>query len=85
LKGKGYKIEILPYRAYNNKRDDAKGIYMNFLLLPDLIVMPYFNFDKEDKEAVETVKKLYPGRDVETVYGTDLAKKGGIINCITWQ
>ncbi len=80
----GYKMEALPYRAYDNKGDDAKGIYMNFLKLPDLIVMPTFTYKNEDKKAAEKLAQVFPGREIKTVYSTDLAKKGGIINCVTW-
>ena len=81
----GYRTESLPYKAYENNGDDAKGIYINFLKLPNLIIMPSYTFNKGDKHAEEILAKLYPGRAVETVYSTDLAKKGGIINCITWS
>ena len=82
----GYKTEELPYRP-NDKGDamDAKGIYMNFLKLYDLIIMPAFSFEKEDKAAKETLERLYPGRKVETIYATDLAKEGGIVNCVSWE
>ncbi|MDH5398316.1 MAG: agmatine deiminase family protein [Cyclobacteriaceae bacterium] len=82
----GYKTEELPYRP-NDKGNamDAKGIYMNFLKLYDLIIMPAFTFEKEDKAAKETLEHLYPGRMVETIYATDLAKEGGIVNCVTYE
>ncbi len=80
----GYNMEVLPYRAYNNKGDDAKGIYMNFLKLPDLIVMPAFTFEKEDDAAKKKLTQVFPGRTIETIYSTDLAKKGGIVNCVIW-
>lgn len=80
----GYKMDTLSYRAYNNKGDDARGIYMNFLKLPDLIVMPTFTYKNEDKKAAEKLAQVFPGREIKTIYSTDLAKKGGIINCVTW-
>jgi len=81
----GYKMESLPYRAYKNKGDDAKGIYMNFLKLPDIIVMPTFTYEKEDIKAAEKLAQVFPGRENKTIYSTDLAKKGGLINCVTWN
>lgn len=81
----GYVTESLPYRAHDNKGDDAEGIYANFLKLPNLIIVPSYTFSKEDKHAAELLARLYPGRAVESVYATDLAKKGGIINCVTWS
>ena len=75
---------LIPYRVYNNKGDDATGIYMNFLKLPELIVMPTFTYENEDKKAAEKLAQVFPGREIKTIYSTDLAKKGGIINCVTW-
>lgn len=80
----GYKMESLPYRAYSDKGDDARGIYMNFLKLPDLIVMSTFTYKNEDNKAAEKLAQVFPGREIKTIYSTDLAKKGGIINCVTW-
>lgn len=81
----GYNIEELPYRAYKNKGDDARGIYMNFLKLNDLIIMPTFTFDEEDNEAKKKLEHLFPGKKIETIYASDLAKEGGIVNCVTWN
>lgn len=80
----GYKTEVMPYRAYTNKGDDARGIYMNFLKLPDLIIMPTFTYT-EDKQAKDKLMEVFPNHAVETVYASDLAKRGGIINCMTWN
>ena len=86
LHNAGYKMEELPYRAYENEdKDDAKGIYMIFLNLNDLIIMPSFTFNQEDKKAKQTLEKLYPGKKVVPIYATDLAKEGGIVNCVTWN
>ena len=67
----------------NYNPSDAFGIYMNFLLLDDLILVPGFNI-KKDEVAKNTLKKIYK-REAITIQAKELAKKGGIINCVTWQ
>jgi agmatine deiminase len=62
--------------------NSGEGIYSNFLLLEDLIIMP--GYDKpEDKMAADRLTDLY-GKKVTTVYAAELAKQGGMINCVTW-
>ena len=61
----------------------AIGIYVNYLELNDLIVMPIFN-NKEDKTAIEIIKKVFPNRHIETINYNDVAKEGGLLNCTTW-
>lgn len=91
----GFTINELPYVPDEGSSMSAKGIYLNFLLLPDLILMPGFvqEADQKDGEktgqnndevAAERLAKLY-GRRVVIIPATELAKKGGIINCITWS
>ena len=47
--------------------------------------MPTFTFKKEDEEARKKLEQLFPGRRVESINATDLAKEGGIVNCVTWD
>ena len=61
----------------------AIGIYVNYLELNDLIVMPIFN-NKEDKTAIEIIKKVFPNRHIETINYNDVAQEGGLLNCTTW-
>ena len=61
----------------------AIGIYVNYLELNDLIVMPIFN-NKEDKTAIEIIKKAFPNKHIETIDYNDIAKEGGLLNCTTW-
>ncbi|HET6559773.1 MAG TPA: agmatine deiminase family protein, partial [Prolixibacteraceae bacterium] len=60
----------------------GEGIYVNFLLLEDIIIMPGYKNDT-DEIAAEKLKKLYH-RTVKTIKATELAKQGGMINCVTW-
>jgi agmatine deiminase len=63
--------------------DDAFGIYMNFLRLDESIVMPSFGL-QADESAKKELCGIYK-RQVFSVPSVELAKKGGIINCVTWN
>lgn len=81
----GLKLIELPYNPYsNNSYDWANGIYMNYLQMKDLVIVPTFGM-KEDEVAVDIIKEIFKGQKVETVDSNELAKQGGILNCICWN
>lgn len=61
----------------------AIGIYVNYLDVNDLIVMPIFNRD-EDRQVLEILQRTFPNKIIETIDYNDVAKEGGILNCTTW-
>ena len=61
----------------------AIGIYVNYLEVNDLIVVPIFN-SKEDQVAIDVIKKAFPNKTIETINYNDVAKEGGLLNCTTW-
>ena len=63
--------------------DSAIGIYVNYLEVNDLIVMPIFNRD-EDRQVLEILQRTFPNKIIETIDYNDVAKEGGILNCTTW-
>ncbi len=62
---------------------NAIGIYVNFLEVNDLIVMPIFNRD-EDNQVLEILQRTFPNKIIETIDYNDVAKEGGLLNCTTW-
>ena len=63
--------------------ESAIGIYVNYLEVNDLIVMPVFGRE-EDAQAVEVIQKAFPNKQIETINYNDVAKEGGLLNCTTW-
>lgn len=61
----------------------AIGIYVNYLEVNNLIVLPVFGRE-EDKQAVEIMQKTFPDRVIETLNYNDVAQEGGLLNCTTW-
>ena len=74
--------ELVCMISENEKDSDAYGIYLNFLLLDDLVVVPGFDH-KNDEVARLKLENIYDRKAI-TVQATELAKEGGIINCVTW-
>jgi len=78
----------LPYNPYINRDPaDASGVYINYLHVKGLIVLPVFGQD-EDTAAWRTMKslaaKFFPGTKVVTLNCLEIAREGGVLNCCTW-
>ena len=76
-----------PYFNYEIKgnADHAIGIYLNYLEVGNLIIMPVFGVDgNRDAEALAKLKEVFPNKIIETIDYNDVALTGGILNCTTW-
>ena len=76
-----------PYFNYEIKgnHDHAIGVYLNYLEVGDLIIMPVFDVPgNRDAEALAKLKELFPNKTIETIDYNDVALTGGILNCTTW-
>jgi agmatine/peptidylarginine deiminase len=86
------KLEVLTFPMFEEKRTRRKkdeiapavGIYINYLRVGNIIVVPGFNRDEEDAKAVARIKEVVPGAVVSQVQCRKLAEKGGVLNCISW-
>lgn len=77
-------IEI-PYNVYNNKNDEqANGDYINFLQMKNIVIIPTFGI-KEDELAIRKLETVFAGNKIVAIDSNDIAKDGGILNCITWN
>lgn len=61
----------------------AIGIYVNYLEVNDLIVLPVFGRE-EDNQVVNILKEAFPDRTIETINYNEVAQEGGLLNCSTW-
>lgn len=83
----GFEYINIPFFEYKVKKypDSAIGCYMNFLEIGDLLIFPIFESPKnKDQEAVDLIKSLYPQKQIELININEIAKYGGLMNCITW-
>lgn len=82
----GLKYISMPF--FIDKKDpkhpySAIGVYVNYLEVNDLIVMPIFGRD-EDNQAFKIMRQTFPDRTIETIDYNDVALEGGLLNCTTW-
>ena len=61
----------------------AVGVYVNYLEVNNLIVLPVFGRD-EDEQVISIIKDIFPDRIIETIDYNEVAKEGGLLNCTTW-
>ncbi|OFX39010.1 MAG: hypothetical protein A2X08_17810 [Bacteroidetes bacterium GWA2_32_17] len=77
-------IEI-PYNPYNNRpKSSAEGIYLNYLQMEQVIIIPTFKRNEDDK-AIKLFEEIFKGQTIITIDSNEVAQKGGILNCITWN
>ncbi len=75
----------IPYNPSNNKLNkQANGIYMNYLQMDGIIIVPVFNI-KEDEAAVRVFEDNFSNLAIKTIECNQIADQGGILNCISWN
>ena len=83
-----YNISFIEIPFFEDETDrehpeSAIGVYVNYLEVNDLIVVPVFG-RAEDAQAIEIIQKAFPNKQIETINYNDVAKEGGLLNCTTW-
>ncbi len=76
---------LIPYAPYGNDHaEEAHGLYINFLQLQGLIVLPVFDLP-EDAEALSVMNLLFPDCELKVINARCISAMGGVLNCITWN
>ena len=81
LQNYGFNVIDFPY--FDSKSDSAVGCYLNFLETEKSIFLPVFGVD-EDNEALDTAKGVFD-KTIIPVNINEIAKYGGVLNCISWE
>ncbi|MBA7528607.1 putative agmatine deiminase [subsurface metagenome] len=80
----GLKVKTIPMTQFIDGRGkEHLGLYINFLKLDDLIIMPSFE-RKQDDLAAEKLEDFFKKKVIK-VNSKKLAPEGGLINCVTWN
>ncbi|PKM52231.1 MAG: agmatine deiminase [Firmicutes bacterium HGW-Firmicutes-7] len=58
--------------------------YVNFLFCNNSIIVPIFN-DPKDELALQTLKNIFPEREIVPIYSREIILGGGNIHCISQQ
>jgi agmatine deiminase len=79
------KWEEFTFNPYQNEgKDDATGIYLNYLELTDFLVLPIFGLST-DEDAIKKAKEIFPLKKIIPVKSNEPAKDNGLLNCLTWN
>ena len=80
-------IDVPFFYGYKDSKhpDHAIGVYINYLAVGNLIVLPVFEVaGNKDAEAIAAFKQIFPDKIIETINYNDVALEGGVLNCTTW-
>lgn len=80
-------LKIIPMELPKNekfKRELLPATYVNFLITNHKVLIPIYN-DQNDALAINTMKELFPTREVVGINCLELIKQGGSLHCITMQ
>jgi agmatine deiminase len=67
-----------------NENTRLPATYANFLILNDVVLLPFYNSDK-DFEAKKQLQKSFPGKKVIGIDCRPLIKQHGSLHCVTMQ
>ena len=84
LSGKKYKLVALPIPdpCYDKKGNRLPATYANFILVNNGVLVPIYGV-KQDQEAVNSLKKIFPERTVIGVDCLPIIQQNGSLHCIT--
>jgi agmatine deiminase len=81
----GLNYSKIPYNlSHNANNDQANGDYINYLQMENTVIIPTFGI-KEDDEVVKQFEQLFAGQTIAPIDANEIAKDGGILNCISWN
>jgi agmatine deiminase len=87
---RGRNLEIIPIQQPPRRAHAGNRLtlsYLNFYLVNGGIILPVFGETAEetDRQAVETLGKVFPDRRIRTVDGMAVIREGGNVHCTTQQ
>jgi agmatine deiminase len=78
-------VIILPYEPEDDPTlVSAVGLYLNYLEMEQAVIVPVFNLPTDEK-AMEILSEIFDHKKVVALECSELARKGGILNCISWN
>ena len=85
LEGEPYRLLALPMAdAILSEGERLPATYANFLILNELVLMPFYNSSK-DAQAQRVLQSAFPDRRVIGIDCTVLVKQHGSLHCVTMQ
>lgn len=78
-----YGINVIDFPYFSSSNNSAIGCYLNFLETERYIFLPVFGNELDDK-AVASAKEIF-AKMIIPVNVNEIAKEGGVLNCISWE
>lgn len=85
--GKPYEMIKLPLPdpIYDEEGKSLAATYVNYLVMPEAVLMPLYGCEKADTMALEIMKEVYSERKIVGVDCRTLVRQGGSLHCSTMQ
>lgn len=74
--------------SYDCNLDPDSWCYLNFLNLPNAILLPVLSQENDaenDQAAIKVFEGLFPHKKIVPIYAKPLIKNGGALHCVTWE
>jgi agmatine deiminase len=85
LHNAGIEYKELPYNVPDDPTGvSARGLYLNYLQMEEIIIMPIFHLKTDDK-AYNVFSECFNQQRIETIDCSEIARDGGVLNCISWN
>ncbi len=81
----GLAIEYIPYFHEKKTRagiPSAVGCFTNFLMTEKVLVAPIYGTE-QDQACLKKLESVFPDLPIVPLDCTDLAREGGVLNCVT--
>ena len=65
--------------------DRLPATYANFLIMNNIVLLPFYNNKEKDEEARVQLQKAFPTREIVGVDCSPLIRQHGSLHCITMQ
>ena len=78
-----YGIGVIDFPYFSSSNNSAIGCYLNFLETERYIFMPVFG-NELDGKAIASAKGIFT-KMIIPININEIAKEGGVLNCISWE
>ncbi|NDV94715.1 agmatine deiminase family protein [Dysgonomonas sp. 521] len=85
--GNPYRLITLPMAkaVYDEDNERLPATYANFLIMNDVVLLPFYNDLEKDNQAKKQLQKAFPTREIIGIDCSPLIRQHGSLHCITMQ
>ena len=82
-----FKLHKLPFPnpIYDENKERLPATYANYLIVNGAVLVPTYNQQQNDIEALSVIKNVFPEHDIIGIDCNALIKQHGSLHCITMQ